>query len=69
MSASRKLYRSLAERLKEVRPKFGELMLSQWRRDVLTLARVLQEDNSGFDKRRFLTAAGFTPEELAPVLD
>jgi hypothetical protein len=66
MSASRKLYNEMANRMKRLRPD-DPAELFQWRADVLAITGVFKQDNSGFDKARFLKASGFTADELTEL--
>lgn len=63
MSASRKLYVAMAERLKAAKPSvhLGSDPEDGWEMAVLAVARAFASDNSGFDMTKFLKAAGIEP--------
>jgi hypothetical protein len=69
MSASRKLYVTVAEKFREVSHRTDENDRHVWRATVLAAAFAFRLDNSGFDKRRFLKASGWADDELAAYAD
>lgn len=65
MTASRRLYNTMAEEFKRVGASTDDNDRYMWRAMVRASARSFYSDNSGFDTRRFLRASGFTEQELA----
>jgi hypothetical protein len=68
VSASRKLYKSLAEKFKANQPHDpASPEGGMWNTLVLSTANALADDNSGFHMEKFLAASGFD-KELAQTL-
>lgn len=70
MSASRKLYNAVAGKFKEASHRNTDAQeRNMWRTMVLAAAFAFRDDNSGFDKWRFLKASGWTDDELSAYRD
>ena len=69
MSATRKLYVAVAEKFKEVAQQTDDNDRHMWRTTVLAATFAFRADNTGFDKRRFLRASGWTDDELSAYAD